>query len=173
MTTLMDDQPQGRGSRYKCKFQNCSKLQNSNSKSDNHYNEYELCSDYDNLIRMNSELYGNEISYSGVVVLTNNSIHTTNQIYNDKCHDESQLEINYMKVILPASTGYDNACTVNRTFLKVYDIKGLSSHILSMNAEEGHGADLGSIRQQSYLRKVKLSIFDDILLCTGMRVKMV
>ena len=61
MNTLLDGQPQGTEKRYNCKFQSYYKSKNSDIRGINHYYEHyhELSSDYDNLIRMNSELYDN------------------------------------------------------------------------------------------------------------------
>ena len=57
--------------------------------------------------------------------------------------------------------------------MKGYDSEGLSSHILSVHTVEEHSAGLGSVKHQEYPYKIKLSIFDDIVPCTGTRVNMV
>ena len=99
MNGLMDSQSQGPESRYNSKSQSNYELKNSYMKCSNqlyeHYNEFS--SDYDNLIRMNNELYDNELCCNGDGVLTNKSMHTTNQMYENLYDVDLPSEVNYLK----------------------------------------------------------------------------
>ena len=97
----MDGQSQGTENRYNYKFQSHYKSKNSNIRGINRYYEHyhELSNDYDNLIRMNNELYDNELCCNGGGVLVNNSMHTTDQMYNNKDHVDLPPEMTYLRLI--------------------------------------------------------------------------
>ena len=93
--------------RHNCKFQSHYKFKDSNIKGSRHYYEHyhELSNNYDSLIRMNNELYDNNLCYNGGGGLINNSIYTTNQMCNNEYHVDLPPEMIYLEADLPASAG--------------------------------------------------------------------
>ena len=101
--------------------------------------DYEHCdklNNNDSLVLMNNEPYDNELCDNGGGVLINNSMHTTNQMYND--YVVFPPEVIYLVAISQPNVGLVNLCSVNRIFMKGFGSEGLSSHILSLHTVDEH-----------------------------------